>query len=181
MNTATNQGQRAAVLAQLNASIDSFFLDGGQVQCLPASEYVPRRVHRDLEPGRVKAPLVNKRSEKRLQQIEEVRELARCMTYAEAMAHTGLSQACLVRYAFAGQFKFQPDPRRGKGNLGKKLSDPVADRAKAEQIIAFRNVGMRRVDVVRHLTISYKQLGRILREFAIDFPTTAEKRAQRKA
>ena len=66
-------------------------------------------------------------------------------------------------------------------NLGKKLSDPVEDRAKAEKIIAYRNVGMSRADVVRELQISFKQLGRLIREFEIDFPTTAEKRATRKA
>lgn len=176
------QGQRAAVLAQLNASIDSFFQEGGSVQTLPGSHYVPHRPRRELEPARAKAePPVSKRVAKRLQQLSDIRELAKTMTYAEAMAHTGLSQSCLVRAAFDGQFKFRPDPRRGKGNLGKKLSDPALDRAKAEQIIAYRNVGMTRAQVIRELKISFKQLGRIVREFAIDFPTTAEKRATRRS
>lgn len=177
-----NQDQRSAVLAQLTASIDSFFLEGGSVQTLPGCQYVPHRLRRELEPERAPAePPPSKRVAKRLQHLAAIRELAKTMTYAEAMTHTGLSQSCLVRAAFDGQFKFRPDPRRGKGNLGKKLSDPALDRAKAEQIIAYRNVGMTRVQVIRELQISFKQLGRIVREFEIDFPTTAEKRATRRS
>lgn len=86
-----------------------------------------------------------------------------------------------MRAASEGKFKFQRDLNRGRGNLGKKLSDPVEDRAKAEQIIAYRNVGMSRADVVRELQISFKQLTRLIREFDIDFPTVAEKRANRNA
>lgn len=168
--------QRDAMLAQLSASIDSFFLEGGQVQDLPANDFVPRRPHRDLETKRARVVTVHSLTEQRQRRIEEVRELAKRMTYAEAGAHTGLSQACLGRYALEGKFKFQPDPRRGKGNLGKKLSDPVADREKAEQIIAYRNLCMTRYQVVRLMKISDKQLKRLLREFKIDFPTAAQKR-----
>lgn len=171
-----NQDQRSAVLAQLNASIDSFFLDGGQVQSLPTKGYVPRRAHRDLEPARSQVAPLNTRTERRQMRVEEVRELAKRMTYAEAAAYTGLSLSCLSRYALDGQFKFKRDPRRGKGNLGKKLSDPVADRDKADQIIAYRNLCMTRYQVVRLMKISDKQLKRLLREFEINFPTTAEKR-----
>lgn len=172
--------QRAQVLAQLNASIDSFFSQGGAVETLPSSEYVPHRPRRELEPERKVEPPVPKRVAKRLEQLDYLRQLAKTMTYAEAMAHTGLSQSALVRAVKQGGFKFQPHPNRGKGNLGKKLSDQVEDRAKAEQIVAYRNVGMKRVDVIRELQISYKQLSRLLREFEIDFPTTADKRAKQK-
>lgn len=182
MNGAPNTDQRSAVLAQLNASIDAFFGDGGQVQMLPSFEYVPHRPHRDLEPARAtKAKPICKRTAKRQQYLAEIAELAKTMTYKEAMAHTGLSQSALVRAASEGKFKFQRDLNRGRGNLGKKLTDPVEDRAKAEQIIAYRNVGMSRADVVRELQISFKQLTRLIREFDIDFPTAAEKRANRNA
>lgn len=181
MNGTPTPDHREAVLAQLNASIDSFFLNGGQVQSLPTKDYVPRRAHRDLEPARAQAAPLNTRTERRRKRIEEVRELAKRMTYAEAAAHTGLSLSCLGSYALDGQFKFKPDPRRGKGNLGKKLSDPATDRDKADQIIAYRNLCMTRYQVVRLMKISDKQLKRLLREFDINFPTTAEKRAKRKA
>ncbi|MDD2133332.1 hypothetical protein [Pseudomonas kurunegalensis] len=173
---------RDQILAQLNASIDNFFGSGGCVETLPGFEYVPHRPHRDLEPKRasVAAP-PNKRVAARLKKLDELRELAKTMTYKEAMAHTGLVQATLVRAASQGNFKFQRDPNYGKSNLGKKLSDPVEDRSKAEKIVAYRNVGMSRADVVRELNISFKQLGRLIREFEIDFPTTAEKRAKRNA
>lgn len=176
MNGAATQDQRAAVLAQLNASIDNFFHAGGAVESLPAPDYVPRRPHREPDAAQKSAP-INKLKASRQQRIVEVRQLAKRMTYAQAMEHTGLSQATLVRYAFDGHFKFRPDPRRGKGNLGKKFSDPALDREKAEQIIAYRNLCMTRYQVVRLMNISDKQLKRLLREFEIDFPTAAEKRA----
>ena len=174
--------QREAVLAQLNASIDSFFSAGGSAQVLPAAGYVPRRPRREPEPGPgpVTAP-IGKREAARQQRLDAIRELAKTMTYKQAMAHTGLSQSALVRAASQGGFKFQRDPNYGMTNLGKKLSDPAEDRSKAEKIIAYRNVGMSRADVVRELQISFKQLGRLLREFDIDFPTIAEKRATKKA
>lgn len=181
MNGQPIPDQRETVLAQLNASIDSFFGSGGAVQVLPGCGYVPHRPRREPEPSTApvaaEAP-VGKRVAARLQRLAEIRELAKTMTYAQAMAHTGLSQSALVRAASDGKFKFQRDPNLGKNNLGKKYSDPVEDRTKAEKIIAYRNVGMTRVDVARDLDISYKQLLRILREFEIDFPTAAERRAK---
>lgn len=179
MNSATQSGQREAVLAQLNASIGSFFSSGGAVQVLPGAGYVPPRPRREKTTVEVSEAAV-KQISARQQRLDEIRELAKTMTYKEAMAHTGLSQSALVRAASRGNFKFKRDPNYGMSNYGKKLSDPVEDREKAERIIAYRNVGMTRADVVRALEISYKQLGRIVREFKIDFPTTAEKRAKRR-
>ncbi|MGO0633125.1 hypothetical protein ACTORR_24385 [Pseudomonas sp. SAR267] len=180
MNSSQQQDQREAVLAQLNASIDSFFGSGGVVQVLPGTGYVPPRPRRETVNVEV-SEAAEKQVSARQQRLDEIRELAKTMTYKEAMAHTGLSQSALVRAASRGNFKFKRDPNYGMSNYGKKLSDPVEDREKAERIIAYRNVGMTRADVVRALEISYKQLGRIIREFKIEFPTTAEKRAKRKA
>lgn len=180
MNGAATQDQRSAVLAQLNASIDNFFNTGGAVESLPAADYVPLRPHREPDAAEKNAS-INKLKSSRQQRTFEVRELAKRMTYAEAVAHTGLSQSTLGRYALEGQFKFQPDPRWGKGNLGKKFSDPAVDREKAEQIIAYRNLCMTRYQVIQLMNISYKQLNRLLREFEIEFPTVAEKRATKPA
>jgi len=175
VNSATQPGQRDALLAQLNASIDSFFSSGGAVQVLPGAGYVPPRPRRQMAPVEI-SEAAGKQMSARQQRLDEIRELAKTMTYKEVMAHTGLSQSALVRAASRGNFKFKRDPNYGMSNYGKKLSDPVEDREKAERIIAYRNVGMTRADVVRALEISYKQLGRLIWEFDIDFPTTAEKR-----
>ncbi|MDH0300654.1 MULTISPECIES: hypothetical protein [unclassified Pseudomonas] len=191
MNGEPIPSQREAVLAKLNASIDSFFQAGGAIQSLPTSGYVPHRPHRAPEraeaherpakASRKKVREPGKRTAQREQRIAEVRELAKRMTYAEARAHTGLSMACLGRYALEGGFKFKPDPNRGKGNLGKQLTDPAKDKALAERITAMRDVGVTMSQVCRHLEISYTQIHRLMRLFDIKFPTTAEKRAQRKA
>lgn len=177
-----NQDQRSAVIAQLNASIDSFFLEGGSVQTLPGFKYVPHRPHRDLEPIRASSESPSEpKLTKRQKQLADLRKLAATMCYAEAMQHTGLSQSALSRAAADGGFHFQPNPNRGKGNKGKKLSDPVKDRELAERITAARDIGLTMAQVVRRMHISYKLLHRILQEFGISYPTTAENRAKRKA
>ncbi|NIF15661.1 hypothetical protein [Pantoea sp. Cy-639] len=190
MNGEPIPSQREAVLAALNASIDSYFQAGGDVQSLPACDYVPRRPHRaqvsakaetrPAKAAREKAREPGQRAAQRERRIAEVRELAKRMTYAQARAHTGLSTACLGRYALDGGFKFQPDPNRGKGNLGKQITDPAKDKALAERITAMRDVGVTMAQVCRRLEISYTQIHRIMRLFDIKFPTTAEKRAQHK-
>ncbi|AIN57948.1 hypothetical protein [Pseudomonas soli] len=174
--------QRAAVLAKLNASIDAFFQAGGAVQELPSFEYIPHRPHRDLEVIKASAEAQPEtRGLKRQQRIDELRKLARTMTYAQAMAHTGMSQTALYRAAVDGCFRFQPDPNRGKGNVGKSNTDPVKDKALAERIVAMRDVGITMAQVCRRLEISFTVVHRIMRLFDITFPTTAEKRAQRRA
>ncbi|WP_247847771.1 hypothetical protein [Pseudomonas sp. A2] len=62
-------GSRAAILAQLNASIDGFG-GGSAVQTLPKFEYVPHRPHYALEPVRASAGAqVSKRAAARMQRI----------------------------------------------------------------------------------------------------------------
>ena len=182
MNGAPTQDQRAAVLAHLNTSIDSFFSQGGTVQDLPSYEYVPHRPHRDLEV--IKASTAQRGESamtKREKMIEEVRVLAKTMCCAEVMAHTGLSQSTLQRAAADGCFQFRPNPSRGKGNLGKKLRDTVKDKALAEMIIEARDAGVTMAQAVRRLGSSDKLIHRIMDDFQISYPTTAEKAAKRKA
>lgn len=182
MNGAPIQDHREAVLAQLDASIDSFFTQGGTVQDLPGYEYVPHRPHRDLEVIRASTePRGQAAMTKREKMIAEVRDLAKTMCCAEVMAHTGLSQSTLHRAAADGCFQFKPNPNRGKGNLGKKLGDPVKDKALAEQIVAARDAGVTMAQAIRRLGISYKLIHRIMSDFEISYPTTAEKKAKRTA
>lgn len=174
--------QRAAVLAQLNASIDAFFLEGGTVDALPGFEYVPHRPHRDLEVIRASSePPADNKVLKRQQQLAEIRKLAKTMTYAEAMAHTGLAQTTLYRASIEGCFCFRPDPNRGKGNKGRKFSNAAKVKALAERIIAFRDLGLSMNQARRHMGISDSQFSRITRDFGIHYPTAAEMRAKVKA
>lgn len=181
MNGSPTPDQRESVLAQLNASIDSFFAKGGAVQELPGGEYVPHRPHRDLEVIRASAePKGEAAMTRREKMIAEVRGLAKTMCCAEVMAHTGLSQSTLHRAAADGGFHFKPNPNRGKGNLGRKLGDPEQDKALAERIIAARDAGVTMAEAIRRMGISYKLIHRIMDDFSINYPTTAEKKTIRK-
>ncbi|HDS1811537.1 TPA: hypothetical protein QEM79_002274 [Pseudomonas putida] len=172
----------------MNPSIDleaakaAFLASGGSIIVLDGYQYVPHRPHRDLEV--VKAATAQRGESamtKREKMIEEVRVLAKTMCCAEVMAHTGLSQSTLQRAAAEGGFQFRPNPNRGKGNLGKKLGDPVKDKALAEKIIEARDAGVTMAEAIRRLGISYKLIHRIMDDFQISYPTTAEKAAKRKA
>ncbi|UJW24758.1 MULTISPECIES: hypothetical protein [Pseudomonas] len=172
----------------MNPSIDleaakaAFLASGGSIIVLDGYQYVPHRPHRDLEV--VKAATAQRGESamtKREKMIEEVRVLAKTMCCAEVMAHTGLSQSTLQRAAAEGGFQFRPNPNRGKGNLGKKLGDPVKDKALAEKIIEARDAGVTMAEAIRRLGISYKLIHRIMNDFQISYPTTAEKAAKRKA
>lgn len=172
----------------MNPSIDleaakaAFFASGRTMLVIERGEYVPPPARREPA-SKPQRPMTKGeiRSALRLERLERVKALAGTMTCAEVMAHTGLSCACLWNYAQEGKFRFLSDPSRGKGNLGKKLSDPVKDREKAEQIIAYRNLCVSRNHAAKLMDISVKQLKRLLREFEIDYPTTAERRAARTA
>ncbi|MBA6058941.1 hypothetical protein [Pseudomonas juntendi] len=172
----------------MNPSIDleaakaAFLASGGSIIVLDGYQYVPHRPHRDLEV--VKAATAQRGESamtKREKMIEEVRVLAKTMCCAEVMAHTGLSQSTLQRAAAEGGFQFRPNPNRGKGNLGKKLGDPVKDKALAEKIIEARDAGVTMAEAIRRLGISYKLIHRIMNDFGISYPTTAERVAKRKA
>lgn len=101
-----NPDHREAVLAKLNASIDSFFSKGGTVQTLPSYEYVPHRQHRDLELIPPSSESAEPKITKRQKLLAELSKLAATMCYAEAMAHPGLSQSALSRAAADGGFHF---------------------------------------------------------------------------
>uniref|UniRef100_UPI000AD8305A hypothetical protein n=2 Tax=Pseudomonas TaxID=286 RepID=UPI000AD8305A len=172
----------------MNPSIDleaakaAFLASGGSIIVLDGYQYVPHRPHRDLEV--VKAATAQRGESamtKREKMIEEVRVLAKTMCCAEVMAHTGLSQSTLQRAAAEGGFQFRPNPNRGKGNLGKKLGDPVKDKALAEKIIEARDAGVTMAEAIRRLGISYKLIHRIMNDFGISYPPTAERVAKRKA
>lgn len=181
MNGSQTPDHREAVLAQLNASIECFFAKGGAIEELPGGEYVPHRPHRDLEAIRASTePKGEAAMTRREKMIAEVRVLAKTMCCAEVMAHTGLSQSTLHRAAADGGFHFKPSPNRGKGNLGRKLGDPEQDKALAERIIAARDAGVTMAEAIRRMGISYKLIHRIMNDFGISYPTTAEKKASRK-
>ncbi len=172
----------------MNPSIDleaakaAFFASGRTMLVVEHGDYVPPPARREPAPkpqrNRSKGEI---RSAMRLERLEKVKTLAQTMTCAEAMAHTGLSCTCLWKYAADGKFRFRPDPNRGKGNLGKKLSDPDQDRANAEQIIAYRNLQLSRGQTAKLMGISYKQLVRLLEDFDIEYPTTQQRKEARLA
>ncbi|WP_236248343.1 hypothetical protein [Pseudomonas mosselii] len=167
----------------MNPSIDleaakaAFFASGGQLAVFEGSQYVPRRPHRDIEPLRAsqEKPSPTK-AMRRKHQLEDLRELAKTMTYAQAMERTGLAQSTLYRAATEGEFAFQPDPRRGHGEKNRAYADPAADKALAAQIAELRDAGLNRHETKTRLGISDRKFCRVIHLFGVDYPKAEGKR-----
>ncbi|MGN8259465.1 hypothetical protein ACLEJW_09045 [Pseudomonas sp. SMSB3] len=167
----------------MNPSIDleaakaAFLSSGGSIIVLDGFQYVPHRPHRDIEKKRAVEPKpLSMKAQKRQEQLAELRKLAKTMTYAEAMAHTGLSQTTLYRASMEGQFFFRPDPRRGAGLKERAYADPQADKALAQQIIELRDAGLNRSQAKTKLGISDRKFCRVIHMFGVDYPKAEGKR-----
>ena len=167
----------------MNSSIDleaakaAFFASGGSVIVLEGFQYVPHRPHRDEEVIRAAQPRpVNKKTLKRQEQLAELRELAKTMSYAQAKEKTGLSEMTLYRAAVEGEFSFQPNPRRGRGQKNRAYADPSADKALAAQIAELRDAGLNRHEAKTKLGISDRKFCRVIHLFGVDYPRAAGKR-----
>lgn len=167
----------------MNPSIDleaakaAFFSSGGSIIVLDGYQYVPHRPHRDIERVRAVRPKpVPQKAVKRQKQLAELRELAKTMTYAQAMEYTGLAQVTLYRAAMDGGFAFQPDPRRCRGEKNRTYANPEADKALAAQIAELRDAGLNRAEAKAKLGISDRKFCRVIHLFGVDYPKAPGKR-----
>ncbi len=167
----------------MNPSIDleaakaAFFSSGGSIVVLDGYQYIPHRPHRDIEVIRATAEKPeNKKALKRRSQLAELREIAKTMTYAEAIVHTGLAQTTLYRAAIEGCFCFRPDPMRGRGQKPRVYTDPAADKALAAKIAELRDAGLSRAQAKAQLGISDRKFCRVIHLFGVEYPKAAGKR-----
>ncbi|WDY60360.1 hypothetical protein [Pseudomonas sp. PSKL.D1] len=167
----------------MNQSIDleaaqaAFLASGGSIIVLEGFQYVPHRPHRDIEQVRAIQPKpLGLKAQKRQEQLAELRKLAKTMTYAEAMRHTGLAQTTLYRAAMEGCFCFRPDPNRGRGEKNRVYADPEADKVLAAQVVELRDAGLNRTQAKIKLGISDRKFCRIIDLFGVDYPKAEGKR-----
>lgn len=163
---------RRQVMEELSAQIDRFFADGGQVIEGKPFEYVPRppaKFNHQLPVNERKVAAQKHRAEEAAR-IEQIRELAKTMTYNEAARATGLSTATLHRIAKQGGFLFKVS--EGRRSNGQK-TDPAADAAKLERLAILRDCGLSRAAVAKRMEISDKLLYRLIDDYGIDFPVRA--------
>lgn len=161
----------------LEAAKAAFFSSGGRIIELDGFQYVPHRPHRDIEQVRAAQPKpLNPKAIKRQKQLAELRELAKTMTYAQAMEITGLAQTTLYRAAQEGAFAFQPDPRRFHGEKQRVYADPAADRELVSRIAELRDADLNRHEAKIRLGISDRKFCRIIHLFSVDYPKSGGKR-----
>jgi len=161
----------------LEAAKADFLASGGSIIVLDGFQYVPHRPHRDIEHVRAVQPKpLGAKAQKRQEQLAELRKLAKTMTYAEAMEHTGLAQTTLYRAAMEGCFVFRPDPKRGRGEKNRAYADPEADKALAAKIVELRDAGFNRTQAKSKLEISDRKFCRVIHLFGVDYPKVEGKR-----
>lgn len=167
----------------MNPSIDleaakaAFFASGGSIIVLDGFHYEPHRPHRDIEKVRAVAPKPEcPKKKRRDEQLAYLRGVAETMTYAQARAHTGLSQTTLYRAAADGNFAFRPEPRGERAPAPRVYTDPAADRALAQQIIELRDAGLNRAQAKTKLGISDRKFCRVIHLFGVDYPKAEGKR-----
>jgi hypothetical protein len=99
------QDQRAAVLAQLNASIDSFFLQGGTVHELKGFQPIPRRPHHG--PGATSSdPAILAAVQAQNETVQGVKQAAESMPLAQAAQELGMGRTELLRMSKEHGFFF---------------------------------------------------------------------------
>lgn len=166
----------------MNPSIDleaakaAFFASGGSIIVLDGFEYTPHRPHRDIERVQAAPKRECAKKKRRQEQLAELRKVAETMTYAQARAHTGLSQSALYQASKDGGFSFQPEPRSERAPAARTYTDPAADRELAKKIAALRDEGLNRTQAKAKLGISDRKFCRVIHLFSVDYPKVEGKR-----
>ncbi len=171
-------------MAEIEAAKAEFFARGGQINESAAAGYVPRPPAIPGQPSELKlqrqaraqAEYARNRASIEARQAQEdlVRSMAATMTYAQAVAASGLSQPTLYRIAKAGGFSFQPDPRLGRGE--RTYIDPEADAKMCDRLKALRDVGLSRHAAAKQMGISGTVMTRLLTTYEIPFPSQKPRR-----
>lgn len=154
---------------QLSAQIADYFAAGGEVTVGQPFAYVPRPPARfnNQAPVKERKAAAQKHRDEEAKRIEQIRELAKTMTYNEAAKATGISTATLHRIAKQGEFLFQVS--QGRRTNGRKINRE-RDAAKLERLVSLRDCGMTRAAVAKRMEISDKLLYRLIDDYNIDFP-----------
>jgi len=133
----------------------------------PRQKWIDKMAQRDIE----REERVIKREQERAEKLEYVRQLAKTMTYAQAVLRTGFPLRELNRLATKGGFKFQPAKTR-PSNGGK--IDEARDARQAEIIRDFKARGFTRNQARESIQATYKNFDRLLEKFGIDYPKSGK-------
>lgn len=169
MNGAPTHDPREAVLAQLNASIDTFFGSGGSVQVLRGFEPVPRRPHHaaDMAAG---DHSITERLRAEREQLQRVKEAAKTMTLGEAVRELGIGRTELHRMSKTHGFLFRSNNKeRQQREVARQAR--AAEKARIVDLVrANSGKGLSRHFVAGRLGISDGYLKKIIEENGLDFP-----------
>ena len=147
---------RHQILADLNARIEQFFAEGGEVTELSPPKYEPRPV---AEPT----------------QHDKIRALAKTMTLAQAVKATGMDRSQLFRMARESGFHFQSDNKERKARDLARQARKEAEARRCEQIKVLCAEGMTRSQAARQMSISQGHLTRLIKDYSINFPPRGAK------
>lgn len=160
---------RDQVLADINASIDSFFASGRQPEQLPGPTFAPRPV-RPIAPDALVEPGQTTPKPGSSAELNLIRNMAKTMSFSEAVEASGITRARLIQLSKANLIRFQVSSTERRKRLASRLQRETQKAAHCEQIRALAGTGVTRNQVAQKLGISYGHLVRLLDDHGIDFP-----------
>lgn len=169
------QDQRAAVLAQLNASIDSFFIEGGTVHQLQGFQPVPRRPHHG--PGSTSSdPVTLAAIQAQNETVQRVKQAAKSMTLAQAVQELGMGRTELHRMSKEHGFFFMSN---NKERLQREIARQAREAERAKLVVLLRDIsgtGLSPYAAAKRLGISPHTVRALTEEHALDFPAYGSKK-----
>ncbi|MEG0967163.1 MAG: hypothetical protein RSG92_17510 [Pseudomonas sp.] len=161
--------QRDRVLADLNASIDSFFASGRQPKQLPGPTFEPRPI-RPIAADALAEPGQTTPKPGISAELNLIRNMAKTMSFSEAVEASGITRARLIQLSKAHLIRFQVSSTERRKRVAAKQQRETQKAAHCEQIRALAGTGVTRNQVAQQLGISYGHLVRLLTDHDIDFP-----------
>lgn len=127
-------------------------------------KFLDKMALRDIERDEMKAM----REKAKADELEHIRELAKTMTYTQAILRTGMHLRQLQRLAALGGFKFQLSGTRA--NKDSRFVDEERDARNAGMIRELMARGFSRNQARESIQTNRKNFERLLAKFDIDYP-----------
>lgn len=169
---------------ELAAAVEQFLAAGGQIEVAKPPPppkpvvYVPQEppapkpfVRRRTEPAVPPPPTpLEIQQEQRRKRVEWVMELAPDHTQSEVIDITGIGRRTLLSMSKEFDFKFKRSSHGGHNSPEFIKAAAEREASLAEQINAFKELGISRLRLCVKLHITGTTLTRILEKYSIDYP-----------
>jgi hypothetical protein len=168
---------------ELAAQVAEFVAAGGEIEVAEPPPppkpvvYVPQEppapkpfVRRRVESAPLPMAPLDIRSQKRLELVERIRELAPTHAKVDVAEAIGIDRRTVSNIGQEFGITFKAPTRGGVRNLAPRRADEASDAKYAERIRAFLELGLTRRQCLGRLAMGSKAFERIIAAHGIDYP-----------